>query len=138
MSRNQEIDRVIALYSALKQKMEVGAAALEELRTKTLIPMARRHGFKKGQRFLLKGAHNSALVIRDRDVVLTSQELAAKLPRRLRRIFLAVTFSPSEQLRLLAKNGAGKPEREMRAFLKKAVKIKRHWRVDRLDVRNSK
>ncbi len=138
MNRNQKIDRTIALFYAKKKKLEADAAALEKLRTKVLIPLARLYGFKRRRALLLKGAHNEALVIRDFEVVLTSQELAAKLPRRLRRIFLAVTFSPSPQLRLLAKNSVGKPEREMRTFLKKAVKVKRHWRVARLDVRSSK
>ncbi len=108
---------------------------------RVLIPLARREGYRKGDSFLLKGAHNDALVTRVLDVFITDQAAAAALPGGIRRLCLVRIFKPSELLKKLARDGVrGLPYKKYLAltrFIEHAVKSRRHWRVAKLNVRSA-
>ena len=135
MSDAQRIDRVIARYQGVKAKRELLEEEERRLKEKELVPLARKHGFKKKEALLLLGQHNSALITREADVVIIDQGRAAMLSAPWRRLYLVQFFKPSEQLKLVARNGGKNATRVLKIFLRRAVRVKRRWRVARVKIK---
>ncbi len=131
----EQIDAAIETYREAKQQAEA-AASHQEKQKRRLVKLARQLGFRRRQAWLLKGARAEALIVRDLEIFIADQLRARKLPASYRRTYLVELFKPAEALRALVKDGgsaAGAPY--LRTFIRRALKLRRHWRIARTEMK---
>jgi hypothetical protein len=135
----EQIDKLIERYLDLRRLAHIYEMELQDFVKTELLPAARKQGYRRGQSILLAGSQNSLQLVREAFIQIANQEEARKLPLPWRQKWLKIVFKPSEILRsliLFPDQKESYPVKLFKQFRRKAVRVTRRWRVNRVNLQN--